>query len=54
MVIESVLVFKHIYILLTCKIFSSSDDALLVKVKRQSFKKKTWISRLDLYLITFD
>ena len=40
MVIESVLVFKHIYILLTCKIFSSSDDALLVRAKHQSLKKK--------------
>ena len=40
MVIESVLVFKHIYILLTCKIFSSSDDTLLVRAKHQSLKKK--------------
>ena len=33
-------VFKHIYILLTCTIFSTSDDALLVRVKLQSYRKK--------------
>ena len=31
-------VFKHI--LLTCKNFNSSDDALSVRVKRQKFYKK--------------
>ena len=35
------------------KIFSGSDDALLVQAKRQ-FKKETRISRLDLCSITFD
>ena len=32
-------VFKHLYHLLV-KIFSISDDALLVRAKRQNFKKK--------------
>ena len=40
--------------LLTCKIFNSSDDALLARAKLQSFDKKTWISQLDLYLIASD
>ena len=35
-----VLVFKHIYILLTCKILSISDDALLLRAKRQTFLTK--------------
>ena len=43
----------HLYHLLA-KIFSISDDVFLIRAKRQNFKKKTWISRLDLYLITFD
>ena len=33
---------------------SSEDDALLVRAKRQKILRKTWISRLDLYLITSD
>ena len=33
---------------------STSDDAFLIRAKRQNFKKKIWISRLGLYLITFD
>ena len=33
------------------RIFNSSDDALLVRAKRQILRK-TWISRLDLYSIT--
>ena len=33
--------------------FNSSDDALLVRAKRQILRK-TWINRLDLYLITSD
>ena len=47
-------VFKHIYVLLTCKISSSSDDALLVNAKRQNVKKKHGFSRLDFYLKNFD
>ena len=41
--------FKHFYILMTWKVYSSSDDALLVRAKRQK-----WIRRLDLYIITCD
>ena len=33
------------------RIFNSSDDALLVRAKRQILRK-TWISQLDLYSIT--
>ena len=36
------------------RIFSSSDNALLVRAKHQKNLRKTWISRLDLYLITSD
>ena len=36
------------------RIFNSSDDAFLVREKRQKFLTKTRISRLDLYLITSD
>ena len=42
--------FLNIYYWLV-RIFNSSDDALLVRVKRQILRK-TWISWLDLYLIT--
>ena len=45
-------VFKHNHLLV--KVFSISDDALLGRAKRQNFKKKTWISWRDLYLITID
>ena len=34
------------------RVFNSSDDALLVRAKRQKILRKTWISRLDLYLVT--
>ena len=44
--------FLNIYYWLV-RIFNSSDDALLVRAKRQILRK-TWISRLDLYLITSD
>ena len=36
------------------RIFNSSDDAFLVREKRQKILRKTRISRLDLYLITSD
>ena len=36
------------------RISNSSDDAVLVREKCQKILRKTWISRLNLYLITFD
>ena len=36
------------------RISNSSDDAFLVREKRQKILRKTRISRLDLYLITSD
>ena len=36
------------------RIFNSSDDALLIRAKHQKILRKTWISRLDLHLITSD
>ena len=33
--------------LVTCKVLITSEDALLIKAKRQNFKKKARISRLD-------
>ena len=33
-------VFKHIYIIYLSKNFGISDDALLVKAKRQNYKEK--------------
>ena len=36
------------------RIFNSSNDAVLVREKCLKILRKTWISRLNLYLITSD
>ena len=45
---------NRIVSVLLVKIFSISDGAFLLRAKHQHFKKKIWISGLDLYLINFD